>query len=292
MDGSGDRLLQDDVFVRGGYEVPGAHQSIHIFAFRDASQSTRSGNINSQNAIYVGDLEAAVDDFDISEFFDLQNAALDPDDAHPSPSEPQLTTATTTNTLRSTGSEDILRSPSGDPTQCSRHVMLDGSGGGRESNIAKTTSTLLSPLWHWPIDHITIQIQPRPNNAFITVPNDRDAQLSWNMKRKASQEDITGNPCFNPNVGPGSTKKRKKLTAEQLESARSIRAQGGACLRCYVQKQKCSEGRPCGGCQKLFNKAYGSKTLQWTACISSNLPDINIFALGIVTSRSFMPTTN
>ncbi|KAF2467663.1 uncharacterized protein BDR25DRAFT_305429, partial [Lindgomyces ingoldianus] len=46
-------------------------------------------------------------------------------------------------------------------------------------------------------------------------------------------------------------------------------------------------------CQALFNKAYGSKTLQWTVCISSNLPDINIFTLGISLSNDGrVPTTN
>ncbi|KAH7071343.1 hypothetical protein BKA63DRAFT_71114 [Paraphoma chrysanthemicola] len=77
-----------------------------------------------------------------------------------------------------------------------------------------------------------------------------------------------------------SLKRRKKLTPEQLEGVRAVRA-SGACLRCYIQKQKCSEGRPCKTCQPLLEKARNTNTLQWTACVSSSLSDLNIFTLGV-----------
>jgi hypothetical protein len=44
--------------------------------------------------------------------------------------------------------------------------------------------------------------------------------------------------------------------------------------------RQCSEGRPCGACQAQFENNRGNVPGSWTACVSSSLPDLNIFALG------------
>ncbi|KAF2808299.1 uncharacterized protein BDZ99DRAFT_572182 [Mytilinidion resinicola] len=213
-------------------------------------------------------------DFDLSEFFDFENAALDPDSPQPSLSCPRLTDATTPATLRSKGSSETLKAPNGPAANLPPNHVLNIAEGDRKTAIVSP------PLNRWPIEHVRVRTRNYSTDAFLSLPTPSDSMQPPPNKKRSLEEHIPGVICFDSSVVSNSTKKRKQKNSEQRDDARRVRAQG-ACLWCHVQKLRCSEGRPCEQCQSVFNRAYGSKTLQWTACVSSNLPDINIFALGI-----------
>ena len=132
------------------------------------NNNNNNNNNNStrrQNTNHIGHNETAVDnDSDIFEFFDLQKAALDPDSAQPSPSEPQLTSATTSATLCSKGSHGILQFPNETATHLPLNVVLNVSRGDRKPDLAKWTTTAPPPLYHWPIEHIVSR------NLFALLP--------------------------------------------------------------------------------------------------------------------------
>ncbi|OAL46338.1 hypothetical protein IQ07DRAFT_147077 [Pyrenochaeta sp. DS3sAY3a] len=112
----------------------------------------------------------------------------------------------------------------------------------------------------------------------------RAIQTSANQMHQTKKRPLEDDQISISHVESGASthpaKRRPKMTLEQLDHAKRVRATG-ACLRCYVQKLKCSAGRPCQTCLRVFQKASDSKVIQWTACITSSLPDLNIFTLGI-----------
>ncbi|OCL11625.1 hypothetical protein AOQ84DRAFT_352949 [Glonium stellatum] len=123
-------------------------------------------------------------------------------------------------------------------------------------------------------------------------PSDSSAWPQFRgCKRSTSPINIPGCQSFDWNIAPGNSKpqtqpqprKRQRKTGTQREQLNRVREKG-SCLRCYVQKQKCSEGVPCAPCAGLISRgeaAVRPKTLQWTACISSSLLDMNVFTYGI-----------
>ena len=100
-------------------------------------------------------------------------------------------------------------------------------------------------------------------------------------KRNVLAGRIPGTSCFILETSAKSDRKRKHFTQQQREERKKVRVKG-QCLRCYVQKLKCSGTRPCDCCQKVFSKAHISKKLRWTACVSSRLLDLNIFEFGMI----------
>ncbi|KAF2194927.1 hypothetical protein K469DRAFT_698491 [Zopfia rhizophila CBS 207.26] len=213
---------------------------------------------------------------------------MDPDSTSP-PSQPQLSLATTAVTWPSKGSPTVCQLPNTISGDIPHRGAL--SGDDRNSRLARLTTGPPSP-YQGRIEHQTKPPQPSPTSAFITVPYLEPGVQAPNAKKRPPEADIPGIICFPSRMVSSSTKKRKRLTAEQRDGAKRVRKRG-ACLRCYVQKVKCSEGRPCEQCQALFNRSYGSKMLQWTACVSSHLPDINIFAHGMSLSHDVcVPAAN
>ncbi|CAO2655890.1 Nn.00g046930.m01.CDS01 [Neocucurbitaria sp. VM-36] len=201
---------------------------------------------------YAEENMTVVDDTSvIFEFFDLQGATLEYSLQNPQP-ETQLTRTTSPATIRSKSPEDITS---------------DLCKGDRKCSHPSTRTIVRSSLSPRASEHIQINyIEPSPTVSSTPSPMANETiQLGRNRKRLL--EDIPGLSCFELGIGSNTKTKRIRLTREQRDGAR-----------------RCSESKPCKTCHVLFTKAYTTKTLEWTACVSSHLPDINLFTLGITLS--------
>ncbi|KAH8731991.1 hypothetical protein GQ44DRAFT_822118 [Phaeosphaeriaceae sp. PMI808] len=192
------------------------------------------------------------------EFVDWTNAGIDPISLKPPRVEPHAVSSTTSATLYSPVPHNAAAHGSPAPTTITPHLL----------QLWPTQSTRNSENEVYPAPEPASR---RPSNH--VTPQHMD-------KKRPLQEDITGGSSVGSGIASHATKKLRMLTRERRDDTDRVRCKG-ACLRCYVQKIKCSEGRPCTTCHALFNKNHNTRTLQWTACISSSLPELNVFGLGM-----------
>lgn len=243
-----------------------APQDGHIFV---TSDTVPIPSVDNDVALHSTDdvitLDAVMEGgFDINDFFNLHEAAIDSSSVEASPLPQKLLNESSHNTSPTTMRTPFPEELDNDLAQfvsAERHRLIPpepNQWGTQQSNEVPVMQTTCIPT-------STVKL----NKEYCPT-----------LKRSAVEAEIPGIICFVSGTALHTQKKQKILTAEQREATRRVRAKG-ACLRCRVYKLKCSEGYPCERCESTFNKAYGSKTLQWTACVSSHLPDINIFAYGI-----------
>ncbi|KAF2681242.1 hypothetical protein K458DRAFT_420761 [Lentithecium fluviatile CBS 122367] len=183
-----------------------------------------------------------------------------------------MTPGLTPDGLQSTGSSSPAQAPIESPRQTVQYAVLNAYSVNRYPKPAARIAIADDPRINWPIEHYAIHMEPHTHTALPkndVIPRDLNGAI---------RGDATGHSCSGASRNTSSTK-RKKISEEERDNIKRVRAQG-ACLRCYVQKLKCSEGLPCNQCQGAFNRAHGSRMLQWTACISSKLSELNIFRLG------------
>ncbi|KAF2826803.1 hypothetical protein CC86DRAFT_416567 [Ophiobolus disseminans] len=203
----------------------------------------------------------AVDDTsDTFEFFDLENAALNTEDIQPPVIEPWVPSTVTSATLYSPAPEIITLHGIQDYNHQSSDMLLSGLCSQPNEGLPSAPTETL------------------PAVSLATAYVHDMTHRSTTGKKRVLPIEFEGGYCIELGSVRGATKKRMKQTQEQLDEAKKVRAHG-ACLRCCVHKNKCSENRLCSGCAKQFAGGRSTETFQWTFCVSSNLPDLNIFAL-------------
>lgn len=202
----------------------------------------------------------------LGEFFDFDKAAMDLSTREPSMPK---------SNHEASARDEATKLPS--LQQCSDHSTPDS-----------TDAVPYTPGLEYPDSGVLQKdfIGPNPE-SHECIGSDQQLEKFRVRKRSASPISIPGYQCRDwnimPQLGPQPRKRPKTKTGTQREEANRVREKG-ACLRCYVQKLKCSEGVPCAPCANLLSEAataVRTRTLQWTACISSSLLDVNVFTYGI-----------